>query len=149
MAQNGRNSNGTFAKGHKFATGRKGYGFEANLSDVFGDVFDEPTVRAACQQLKAHIFGQKVNVKTGAIEDDPLSSPQSRIAAWTKMADYTFGKPVQPVLVDDADGDLKAYFRNMPVKDRQMIVEHAEELVEKFKTAELESQTKPNDEQHS
>jgi len=116
-----RNKNGTFAKGQSGnRSGRKGYGFEVRFKKIFADVFDETTIRAACVQLKAHVFGQRVDVKTMTVVDDPDSSPTSRLAAWTKMAEYAFGKPIQPMVVaEDQDGELLEVMKSMAASIKQ------------------------------
>lgn len=109
-----RNPNGHFLDGTPGGPGRRGYGYEVRFKKIFSNVFDEPTIRAACIQLKAHVFGQKIEMSTGKLVEDSDSTPQSRIAAWTKMAEYAFGKPVQPIIdVDNHDEELTEALREV------------------------------------
>ncbi len=114
-----RRNNGRFAQGNKAALGnkgggRKGYNIEFRALTVFNEVFDEQTFRATCIQLKSHVFGQMVDVKTGKIIDDPDSTPHSRLSAWEKMANYKLGKPIQPlIMAPDEDGELMNVLKGM------------------------------------
>lgn len=110
-----REKNGTFGKGGQpNPGGRRGYGYETRFKKIFSEVFDETTIRAACIQLKAHVFGQKIEMSSGKLVEDPMSTPQSKIAAWTKMTEYAFGKPVQPIIdVDNHDEELTEALREV------------------------------------
>jgi hypothetical protein len=132
--ENGRDKTGRFAAGNKLARngGRKGYGIEYKALKIFNEVFDENTFRATCVQLKAHIFGQKVEVKTGKVIDDPLATPHSCLAAWTKMASYKLGMPVQPVVVSqDSDGDILKIYKEMNEEHLEKIASETEKITGK------------------
>lgn len=136
LAEVKRDAGGKWSKGQTGnSAGRRGYGYEVKFKKIFSEVFDEPTIRAACIQLKSHVFGQKVDVKTGQIVDDLLSTPGSRIAAWTKMAEYAFGKPIQPVVVgQDEDGELIGLLKSMAHSVKDESEERQQQFVEEMKS---------------
>jgi Rad3-related DNA helicase len=109
-----RKADGTFAAGNRGGPGHPGYGKEYKFRKIFDDVFDEATVRAACIQLKSHIFGQKIDMASGKIVDDPDATANSILTAWQKMADYKFGKAVQPIIdFDNHDEELTEALREV------------------------------------
>lgn len=130
-----RENGGKWAKGQTGnKNGRRGYGYETKFRKIFSEVFDEPTIKAACIQLKSHIFGQKVDIKTGKVVDDPLATPSSCIAAFTKMAEYAGGKPVQFVVAaQDEDGELMNLLKSMAQGIQTENDDKLDEIVEQAK----------------
>jgi len=138
--KDGKDNKGRFTEGNKVAVGNKGggrksYNIEFKALTTFNEVFDEATFRATCIQLKAHIFGQKVDIKTGKIEDDLDSTPHSRLSAWEKMANYKLGKPIQPlVFTEDENKELLNLFNDMYVSIAKEKDDKLDDIVEQAKT---------------
>jgi hypothetical protein len=127
-----REKNGTFAKGGQpNPGGRKGYGYEKRFRHIFRDVFDDASIRATMIQLKSHVFGQKVDIETGKIVTDADSTPQSRIAAATKVLEYGLGKPKQFIELAETS-ELHEEVVGMITSMAESIVIENDEKLEEF-----------------
>lgn len=66
----------------------------------------------------------------GKMVEDPSSTPAARVTAFTRLASFALGRPVQPILVDSAEGDVLARFREMSNEHLDAIVSEAQRIVE-------------------
>lgn len=126
----GRNEHGKFMKGTwQGGPGRPSKAHEDKYRNIFSETITPEKFRASCVQVWLDSVGKKLN-QDGKMVEDPGSTPAARVTAFTRLASFALGRPVQPILVDSADGDVLARFREMSTEHLDAIVAEAQRIVE-------------------
>jgi len=125
----GRNEKGKFVKGvWQGGPGRPPKALEDKYRTIFSETITPEKFRASCVQVWLDSVGKKLS-QDGKMVEDPSSTPAARVTAFTRLASFALGRPVQPILVDSADGDVLARFREMSNEHLDVIVAEAQRIV--------------------
>jgi hypothetical protein len=125
----GRNEHGKFVKGAwQGGPGRPPKAHEDRYRGIFSETITPEKFRASCLQVWLDSVGKKLN-PDGKMVEDSNSTPAARVNAFTRLASFALGRPVQPILVDSADGDLLARFREMSSEHLDSIIAEAQRIV--------------------
>lgn len=128
---NGRNAKGRFIKGeYHGGPGRPRTTVAPSWQQILAETITAEKFRAAAQQLWLDAVGKKID-QDGRLVDDPRSTPLARSNAFARLAAYRLGKPLQPVLVDNAEGELLQVFREMSDENLNDIINEAKRIAEK------------------
>lgn len=126
-----RDENGRFLKGvWKGGPGRSTKFKEEKYRTIFSEVVNPEKFRASCLQVWMDSVGKKLD-KDGKMIDDSNSTPATRVNAFARIAAYALGRPIQPILVDSAEGDILAIFREMDNDKLDQIIAEAQRILEK------------------
>jgi hypothetical protein len=126
-----RDENGRFLKGiWKGGPGRSTKSREEKYRTVFSEVINSEKFRASCLQVWMGSVGKKFD-KDGKMVDDSNSTPATRVNAFARIAAYALGRPIQPILVDSAEGDILAIFRELDNDKLDQIIAEAQRILEK------------------
>jgi len=125
----GRDDQGKFMKGTwPGGPGRPSKAQEDKYRRIFSETITPEKFRASCLQVWLDSVGKKLS-QDGKMTEDPDSTPAARVAAFTRLASFALGRPVQPILVESAEGDLLAQFREMSSEHLDAIVAEAQRIV--------------------
>ena len=134
--QDDRDENGRFLKGMwTGGPGRAAKAKEEKYRVAFAEVVDAEKFRASCLQVWLDSIGKKLNAD-GKMIDDADSTPATRVNAFSRIAAYALGRPIQPVLVDAAEGDILAIFREMSEEKLDQIIGEAQRVLANGATLE-------------
>lgn len=130
--QDDRDENGRFLKGMwRGGPGRAAKAKEDKYRVAFAEVVDAEKFRASCLQVWLDSIGKKLD-KDGKMIEDADSTPASRVNAFSRIAAYVLGKPLQPVLVENSIPDtlLELYQQMNAMSDEQLdvIIEQAQQV---------------------
>ena len=124
-----RDEHGRFRKGeYQGGPGRPRKAPEASRQQIFSEVITAEKFRAASQQIWLDAVGKKID-KEGKLVDDSKSTPLARSSAFARLAAYTLGKPIQPLLVDNAEGNVLELFRSMSDAQLDQIINEAQRVL--------------------
>ena len=125
-----RDHKGRFRKGvYKGGPGRPPKSREEKYRSIFSETVPPEKFKASCYQIWLDSVGKKVS-KDGKLVDDAKSTPYARANAFGRIAAYAIGKPVQPVLVDNAEGALLDVFREMSDDGLDQVIAEARRVLE-------------------
>ena len=125
----GRDEQGRFVKGEwPGGPGRPAKHYEEKYRIAFSEVVTPEKFKASCQQVWMDSVGKKIDLR-GKLVEDADSTPASRVSAFSRLASYALGKPIQPVLIDSADGGLLAVFRDMSDENLNDIIDEAKRIL--------------------
>lgn len=128
---NGRNEKGRFIKGEFHGgPGRPRTAAAPSRQQILAETVTAEKFKAAIQQVWLDAVGKKID-KDGRLVDDPRSTPIARSSAFARLAAYVVGRPIQPVLVDNAEGELLQVFREMSDENLNDIINEAKRIAEK------------------
>lgn len=126
-----RDQFGRFLKGAWMGgPGRPAKAKEEKYRAVFSETITPDKFKACCLQIFMDAIGKKLD-QDGKMIDDSTSTPSSRVNAFARIAAYALGRPIQPILVDSAEGDILAIFREMPDDKLDEIIAEARRILEK------------------
>ena len=114
----------------KGGPGRSTKAKEEKYRAVFAETITEDKFKACCLQIFMDAIGKKLD-QDGKMIVDSSSTPSTRVNAFTRIAAYALGRPIQPILVDSAEGDILAIFREMPNDKLDEIIAEARRILEK------------------
>lgn len=135
-----RDENGRFLKGAwKGGPGRATKAKEEKYRAVFAEVVNPDKFKASCLQLWMDSVGKKLD-KEGKMIEDADSTPSTRVNAFARIAAYALGRPIQPILVDSAEGDILAIFREMDDQKLDEIISEAQRILEKSTSVPAKSE---------
>ena len=127
---NERDEKGRFIKGAwKGGPGRPAKTREEKYRSIFSETIPPEKFKASCYQVWLDSVGKRLG-KTGNLEDDPRSTPYTRTNAFGRIASYAIGKPIQPVLLDHAEGTLLDVFREMSDENLDQVIAEAKRVLE-------------------
>lgn len=125
-----RDDNGRFLKGAwKGGPGRSTKAREEKYRAIFAEVINPEKFKASCLQIWLDSVGKRLD-KDGKMIEDTDSTPATRVNAFSRIAGYVLGKPIQPVLVDSAAGDVLAIFQEMSDEQLDAIIEEAHRVAD-------------------
>lgn len=125
-----RDQQGRFKKGeYHGGPGRPRKAPEPSRQQIFTESITPEKFRAVCQQIWLDAVGKKID-KEGKLVDDTKSTPLARSNAFAKVAAYMLGKPIQPVLVDNAEGNVLDLFRSMSDAQLDQIIAEAQHALQ-------------------
>ncbi len=125
-----RDEHGRFRKGeYQGGPGRPRKAPEASRQQIFSEIITAEKFRAVCQQIWLDAVGKKID-KEGKLVDDPRSTPLARSNAFARLAGYVLGKPIQPLLVDNGEGNVLDLFRSMSDAQLDQIINEAQKVLE-------------------
>lgn len=126
----GRNDKGRFIKGeYPGGPGRPRTAAAPSRQQILTETVTAEKFKAAIQQVWLDAVGKKID-KDGRLVDDPRSTPLARSNAFARLAAYMLGKPLQPVLVDNAEGSVLDLFRSMSDEQLDQIIAEAQRVLE-------------------
>ncbi|NUO80146.1 hypothetical protein HUU05_08725 [candidate division KSB1 bacterium] len=124
-----RDTQGRFKKGeYHGGPGRPRKAPEPSRQEIFAEIITPEKFRAVCQQIWLDAIGKKID-DAGKLVDDKRSTPLARSNAFAKLAAYMLGKPIQPVLVDNAEGSVLDMFRAMTDAELDQIIAEAQRVL--------------------
>jgi len=125
-----RDTQGRFKKGeYHGGPGRPRKTPEPSRQEIFAEIITPEKFRAICQQVWLDAVGKKID-KDGKLVDDAKSTPLARSNAFAKLAAYMLGKPIQPVLVDNGEGNVLDLFRSMSDAQLDQIIAEAQRVLD-------------------
>lgn len=131
-----RDESGRFLRGAwKGGPGRAARAKEEKYRVAFAEVVDAEKFRASCLQVWLDSIGKKLD-KDGKMIEDADSTPATRVNAFSRIAAYALGRPIQPVLLDSAEGDILAIFREMSEEKLDQIIGEAQRVLANGETLE-------------
>lgn len=126
----GRNEKGRFIKGeYHGGPGRPRTAAAPSRQQILTETVTAEKFKAAIQQVWLDAVGKRID-KDGRLVDDPRSTPLARSSAFARLAAYMLGKPLQPVLVDNAEGSVLEVFRSMTDEQLDQIIAEAQRVVQ-------------------
>lgn len=129
-----RDERGRFKKGeYHGGPGRPPKTPEPTRQQIFAEIITPEKFRAVCQQIWLDAIGKKID-KEGKLADDPRSTPLARSNAFARLAGYVLGKPIQPLLVDNAEGNILDLFRSMSDAQLDQIIAEAQKVLNSNET---------------
>ena len=145
--QDDRDESGRFLKGAwRGGPGRAARAKEEKYRLAFAEVVDAEKFRASCLQVWLDSIGKKLD-KDGKMIEDADSTPATRVNAFSRIAAYALGRPIQPVLLDSAEGDILAIFREMSEEKLDQIIGEAQRVLDSGETLESLPMQTNDDEQ--
>ena len=142
-----RDESGRFLKGMwRGGPGRTAKAKEEKYRGIFTEVVDAEKFRASCLQVWLDSIGKKLD-KDGKMIEDADSTPATRVNAFSRIAAYALGRPIQPVLLDSAEGDILAIFREMSEEKLDQIIGEAQRVLANGETLESLPMQTNDDEQ--
>lgn len=124
-----RDAHGRFKKGeYPGGPGRPRKTPELSRQQILAEIITPEKFRAVCQQLWLDAVGKKID-DSGKLIDDKRSTPLSRSNAFARLAGYVLGKPIQPVLVDNGEGNVLDLFRSMSDAQLDQIIAEAQRVL--------------------
>ena len=124
-----RDESGRFLKGMwRGGPGRAAKAKEEKYRGIFTEVVDAEKFRASCLQVWLDSIGKKLD-KDGKMIEDADSTPATRVNAFSRIAAYALGRSIQPVLLDSAEGDILAIFREMSEEKLDQIIGEAQRVL--------------------
>lgn len=144
-----RDTQGRFKKGeYHGGPGRPRKTPEPSRQEIFAEIITPEKFRAVCQQIWLDAVGKK-NDDAGKLVDDKRSTPLARSNAFARLAGYVLGKPIQPLLVDNAEGNVLDLFRSMSDAQLDQIIAEAQRVLnnDEAESATNESAIKNNDDE--
>ena len=134
--QDDRDESGRFLKGMwRGGPGRAAKAKEEKYRVAFAEVVDAEKFRASCLQVWLDSIGKKLD-KDGKMIEDADSTPATRVNAFSRIAAYALGRSIQPVLLDSAEGDILAIFREMSEEKLDQIIGEAQRVLANGETLE-------------
>ncbi|MCG3155090.1 MAG: hypothetical protein DKINENOH_01692 [bacterium] len=134
----GRNEKGRFVKGeYHGGPGRPRKPQDPTRQQIFAEVITAEKFRAACSQIWLDAVGKKIDHE-GRLVDDPRSTPLARCNAFARIAAYSLGKPIQPILLDEAAGEVLAHFRSLSDAELDQIISVAQHILDSSKNQSSE-----------
>lgn len=125
-----RDTQGRFKKGeYHGGPGRPRKAPEPSRQEIFAEIITPEKFRAVCQQIWLDAIGKKID-DAGKLVDDKRSTPLARSNAFAKLAAYMLGKPIQPLLVDNAEGSVLDMFRSMSDAQLDQIIAEAQRVLD-------------------
>jgi len=135
-----RDEQGKFVKGAwKGGPGRPAKTHEEKYRRIFSETITLERFRASCHQLWLDSVAKRITPE-GKLVNDPDSTPATRLIAFGRIAAYAMGRPIQPLLVDSAQGDVLAIFREMNSENLDQIIAEARRLLESREQDEQETE---------
>lgn len=125
-----RDINGRFITGWRGGPGRSAKAKEEKYRTVFSETITADKFKASCLQLWMDSVGKKL-APDGKMIDDSTSTPAMRVNAFARIAAYALGRPIQPILVDSAEGDILAIFRELDNDKLDQIIAEAQRILAK------------------
>lgn len=127
---NGRDEQGKFIRGqYSGGPGRPRTAAAVSRQQILTETVTAEKFKAAIQQVWLDAVGKKID-KDGKLVDDAKSTPLARSNAFARLAAYMLGKPLQPVLVDNAEGSVLDLFRSMSDEQLDQIIAEAQRVLE-------------------
>lgn len=124
-----RDEHGRFRKGeYPGGPGRPRKTPEPTRQQVFSEIITPEKFRAVVQQVWLDAVGKKID-KDGKLADDAKSTPLARSNAFARLAGYVLGKPIQPLLVDNGEGNVLELFRSMSDAQLDQIIAEAQRVL--------------------
>lgn len=126
----GRNENGRFVKGeYRGGPGRPRKAPEPSRQQIFTEVITPEKFRAVCQQIWLDAVGKKLG-RDGKLVDDPRSTPNSRALAFARIAAYVFGRPAQPIVLDDDNEEkLTRHLQTLTDEELEAIIAETDRIL--------------------
>ena len=139
-----RDEHGRFRKGeYQGGPGRPRKAPEASRQQIFAEIITPEKFRAVVQQVWLDAVGKKID-KDGKLVDDAKSTPLARSNAFARLAGYVLGKPIQPLLVDNAEGNILDLFRSMSDAQLDQIIAEAQRVLNNDETDDSEHENSAN-----
>ena len=124
-----RDEHGRFKTGaYQGGPGRPRKTPEPTRQQILSEIITPEKFRAVVQQLWLDAVGKKIG-KEGKLVDDAKSTPLARSNAFARLAGYVLGKPIQPLLVDNAEGNVLDLFRSMSDAQLDQIISEAQRVL--------------------
>ncbi|MEK7727560.1 MAG: hypothetical protein AAB354_04060 [candidate division KSB1 bacterium] len=121
-----RDEHGRFRKGeYPGGPGRPRKAPEPSRQQIFTEIITPEKFRAVVQQVWLDAIGKKID-DAGKLVDDKRSTPLARSSAFARLAAYMLGKPIQPLLVDNGEGNVLDLFRSMSDAQLDQIIAEAQ-----------------------
>ena len=129
-----RDDQGRFKKGeYHGGPGRPRKTPELSRQQILSEIITPGKFRAVVQQVWLDAVGKKID-KDGKLVDDAKSTPLARSNAFTRLAGYVLGRPIQPLLVDNAEGNVLDLFRSMSDAQLDQIIAEAQRVLNNDET---------------
>ena len=136
-----RDEHGRFRKGeYQGGPGRPRKAPEPTRQQVLSEIITPEKFRAVVQQVWLDAVGKKID-KDGKLVDDAKSTPLARSTAFARLAGYVLGKPIQPLLVDNAEGNVLDLFRSMSDAQLDKIITEAQRVLNNNDTTTSTNET--------
>jgi len=124
-----RDEQGRFRKGeYHGGPGRPRKTPEPSRQQILSEIITPEKFKAVCQQIWLDAMGKRID-KDGKLIDDAKSTPLARSNAFARLAGYVLGKPIQPLLVDNAEGNILDLFRSMSDAQLDQIIAEAQRVL--------------------
>jgi len=140
-----RDSSGRFVAGvWKGGPGRPAKTHEERYGRIFSATIPLEKFQASCLQIWLDSVGKKID-KNGKLIDDPHSSPFTRVNAFTRIALYVMGRPVDPGQPPSKSDEILELYSQLSGEEIEGIVHEAYEMVQGIKAGRRREDTMPDD----